>query len=362
MKNLLQLIFMLITALLKIKKQGGTKALVAENICLRQQLIILNKNRQRAPNLTHLDRLIFAITTGLINKKRLSRLAILLKPTTLIKIHKAFVTKKYKKLFSNKNLKKPGRKGPSQDIINLVLEFKKRNPRFGYLRISMQIKNQFGIEINSDIVRRILNKYYKKDPSGGIGPSWLTFLGHTKNSLWSIDFFKVESIVLQTHWVMVIMDQFSRKIIGFAVHKGNVTGVDVCCMFNKIIAGKTLPKRISSDNDPLFTFHRWQANLRILNIEEIKSVPYTPISHPFVERLIRSIRNDMLDQTLFWTADDLQIKLNKYLKYYNENRSHWALNSKTPNNKIGISKKIININNYRWEKHLNGLISLPKAA
>ncbi len=126
MINLLQLMFMLITALLKIKKQGGTKALVAENICLRQQLIILNKNRQRSPNLTHLDRLVFAISAELINAKRLSRLAILLKPATLIKIHKAFAMKKYKKLFSNKNLKKPGRKGQSQDIINLVLEFKKR--------------------------------------------------------------------------------------------------------------------------------------------------------------------------------------------------------------------------------------------
>ena len=60
----------------------------------------------------------------------------------------------------------------------------------------------------------------------------------------------------------------------------------------------------------MFTFHRWQANLRILNIEEIKTVPYVPISHPFIERLIRSVRDDMLNQTLFWTANDLQIKLN----------------------------------------------------
>ena len=56
-------------------------------------------------------------------------------------------------------------------------------------------------------------------------------------------------------------------------------------MFNAIIARKKQPKYLSSDNDPLFEFYRWKANLRILEIEEVKTIPYVPISHPFVERL-----------------------------------------------------------------------------
>jgi hypothetical protein len=60
-------------------------------------------------------------------------------------------------------------------------------------------------------------------------------------------------------------------------------------MFNQIIAGKSLPQHLSSDHDPLFRFHRWLANLRILDVEEIKSVPFVPVSHPFVERLIGTI-------------------------------------------------------------------------
>ena len=59
-----------------------------------------------------------------------------------------------------------------------------------------------------------------------------------KDSLWSIDLFRSESIHLKTHWIMVIMDQFTRRIIGFVAHKGSVTGVDLCCMFNKIMAKK----------------------------------------------------------------------------------------------------------------------------
>lgn len=209
--------------------------------------------------------------------------------------------RKYRSLFSNKAHKKPGRTGQTQEIIDLVLAYKNRNPRFGYLRIAMQTSNQFGIKISSDQARRILNKFYK--PSGkNNGPSWLTFLGHTKDSLWSVDLFRTESIHLKSLWIMVIMDQFTRKVIGFSVHQGPVNGKSVCHMFNKIISRLRLSKCISTDNDPLFKFKQWQANLRILEIEEIKSIPYTPISHPFVERLIKTIREDFLNNVLIWSA------------------------------------------------------------
>ena len=52
-----------------------------------------------------------------------------------------------------------------------------------------------------------------------------------KDSLWSIDLFRCESMLLKSHWVMVIMDQFTRRVIGFAVHAGAVDGVTLCCMF-----------------------------------------------------------------------------------------------------------------------------------
>jgi len=134
-------------------------------------------------------------------------------------------------------------------------------------------------------------------------------------------------------------------------------------MFNKIISKKTLPKYLSSDNDPLFKFHRWEANLRILEIKEIKSVPYLPISHPFIERLIGSVRRELLDQTLFWNASDLQNKLNEFHRYYNEERGHLGIDGISPHQKSDEkSSTVISLNNYRWEKHCRGLFRLPIAA
>ena len=53
-----------------------------------------------------------------------------------------------------------------------------------------------------------------------------------------------------------------------------------------------------------------------------KALPHVPMSHPFVERLIGSIRRELLDQTLFWTATDLENKLREYQCYSNEYRNH----------------------------------------
>ena len=111
--------------------------------------------------------------------------------------------------------------------------------------------------------------------------------------------------------------------------RGDVDGVTLCRMFNTAIATENTPHHLSSDNDPLFLYHRWQANLRILEIEEIKSNPHTPTSYPFIERLIGTIRREYLDH-IFFNAHDLERKLKAYRKYYNQNRVHQSLAGDTP--------------------------------
>src|SRR6266581_1018327 len=53
-------------------------------------------------------------------------------------------------------------------------------------------------------------------------------------------------------------------------------------------------------------------------------------SHPFVERLIGTIRRECLDQTLFWTTADLEAKLRDFLHYYNGYRAHAGLGGRLP--------------------------------
>ena len=122
--------------------------------------------------------------------------------------------------------------GTGQRIDRAVIEVKRRNPSWGCPRIAQQITLAFGVDINKDVVRRILGKHYRPQ-SGSGGPSWLTFIGQAKDSLWSIDLFRCESLKLRTHWVLVVMDQFTRRIIGFGIHRGIVDGPSLCSMFGE---------------------------------------------------------------------------------------------------------------------------------
>ncbi|MCP4387541.1 MAG: transposase, partial [Gammaproteobacteria bacterium] len=255
---------------------------------MKQQLLIINRSRQRSPNLLAHDRFLLGLWSLFLTPRRILRTAIIIRPSTLLSFHKALVRRKYHLLFSSNRRGKPGPKGPSGELIKAIIELKQRTPRFDCRRIAQEITRTFEVYIDKDLVRRILAKHYHPIPGDG-GPSWLTFFGHTKDSLWSIDLFRCESIgpasrLLKSHWVLVVFDQFTRRIIGFGVHPGDVDGVVLCRMFNTAISTQSAPRYLSSDNDPLFQYHRWRASLRILDVVEIKSIPYTPLSHPFVER------------------------------------------------------------------------------
>ena len=269
------------------------------------------------------------------------------------------VRQKYKFLFSSGRQSKPGPKGPSREIISAVVEFKQRNPRCGCPRIAQQLSITFKIDLQPDVVRRILVKHFRSKP-GSDGPFWLTFIGNTKDSLLSMDFFKVESILLKSYSVMIAMDQFSRGIVGFAVHRGDVGGKALCSMFREIVSTMPTPKYLSMDNDPL---DRWARLLEALKIDPIYSIPLTPVSHPLVERLIGSVRREYLDRLFFWNTGDLQHKLDQFRDYFNQHRGQAGIGGDLPNQRTDeIEPRIASLENHAWESHFNGLFQIRKAA
>jgi hypothetical protein len=168
----------------KLLRPGGVRAIAAESLLLKHQPLISNRCRKRAPNLTTLDRFVLGLTALFVNPRRISKLGALVKPATLFKFHRALVDRKYRLLFSSSpQRRKPGPKGPSVELIVAIVEMKRRNPRFGYMRIAQQIAHAFGVEIDKDVVRRVLARHYQPDDSGARGPSWLAFIAQAKDSL-----------------------------------------------------------------------------------------------------------------------------------------------------------------------------------
>src|SRR5207244_4052106 len=145
-------------------------------------------------------------------------------------------------------------------------------------RIAQQIALAFQIQIDKDVVRRILAHHHRPGQDSD-GPSWLTFLGHMKDSLWSIDLFRCESATLRTHWVLVVMDQYTRRIIGFGVHAGKVDGVGLCRMFNRAIRDVKSERRKERCHDQSQISARFDVNLTVV----------TYIRHPWLRNFPKTL-------------------------------------------------------------------------
>ena len=206
---------------------GGVRAVIAENLLLKQQLIVLRRPRQRAPRLTASNRLLFGFGSLFLSPGRIRKVAIGVRPSTLLALHQALVRRRYRRLFSSSECpKQSGPKGPSEALIQAIVELTSRNPRFGCPRIARIIARTFGVNIDKNVVYRVLSTHYRPIP-GGTGPSWVSFIGHTTDSLWSVDLFRGGSIVLWSGWVLVVMDQFTRRLVGVGVPRDSVNGADL---------------------------------------------------------------------------------------------------------------------------------------
>jgi putative transposase len=154
MKDLLLLIVHLLTTIAKLLAPGGIRAVVAESLLLKHQLLIVNRPQRRRASLCGWDRLLLGVTTLVVNPNRIRKLAVILKPATF-KFHQALIKQKYRLLFSSPHRRRPGPKGPSKELIAAIVEMKRRNPRFGCPRIAQEIAHTFGVDINKDVVRPV---------------------------------------------------------------------------------------------------------------------------------------------------------------------------------------------------------------
>jgi hypothetical protein len=113
MRDLVILAVHLLVTCAKLLRPGGVRAVATESLLLKHQLLISNRSRQRAPNLTALDRFVLALTTLFVSPRRIAKLGALIKPATLFKFHKVLVERKYRLFFPPRRIAaSPVPKGP----------------------------------------------------------------------------------------------------------------------------------------------------------------------------------------------------------------------------------------------------------
>ena len=119
MRDLLALFLHFLTTLARLLGPGRTRAVIAETLLIKHQLVILNRSRRRAPNLTATDRIVMGLCTLFMNPSRIRKVAAALKSATLLAFHRAMKERKYRRLFSPQRRGEPGPKGALSEQIGL---------------------------------------------------------------------------------------------------------------------------------------------------------------------------------------------------------------------------------------------------
>jgi hypothetical protein len=144
MRDGLILMAHLIVTIIRIMAPGGARAIVAESLLLKHHLLILNRSRKKAPKLRALDRILLGLSPMLVSPQRMPKVAVAVRPATLLRFHRALVRRKYQWLFSLKNQHRPGPKGPSKELIAAVLEIKRLNPRLAARALPNRFRTRSG--------------------------------------------------------------------------------------------------------------------------------------------------------------------------------------------------------------------------
>ena len=124
MRDLAILFLHLITTVARLLGPGGARSIVAESLLIKHQLLIVNRSRERAPNLRTSDRIIAGLCAILMRPDRVVRSAVILRPSTILGFHRALVKRKYQFLFTPVTRGKPGPKGPSRELIETIVAMK----------------------------------------------------------------------------------------------------------------------------------------------------------------------------------------------------------------------------------------------
>src|SRR5437773_4421462 len=163
MRDIFTLFLHAIVAIMRLGQPGGLRSVVAESVLMRHQVLVLNRGRKRAPNLRASDRIITGLCTLLMRPARVLRSAVVLKTSTLLHFHKMLIKQKDRLLFSPKRVRRPDPKGPTKELIDAVVEMKRRNRTWGCKRIAQQLTLAFGVDIDKDVVPRVCTRAWEDD-------------------------------------------------------------------------------------------------------------------------------------------------------------------------------------------------------
>jgi hypothetical protein len=296
---------------------------------LKEQVRVLKEQQEKDKRILLNDqqRIRLAAKAKPLTRELLEPTTVLFTPDTILGWYRKLIAQKYD---GSEKCRNPGRPRISQEIVDLVIRFRKENPHWGYTRIRDYIV-YLGYKIGETTVKNIvLENGCDPEPDLTRKTTWREFIKSHWSVLAACDLFSVELLIkgkLLRCMVLFAIELSTRKVEMFGINPQpnglwmeqiarNVSGE------GGFLTGK---KYLIHDRDPLYTA-KFEGILKTAGVESVKLPPRSPHLNAHAERFVRSVREECLDHLLLFSEEQLRYVLTEYLKYYHHERIPQGLN------------------------------------
>ncbi len=299
------------------RKLNLVATLTAENLALRQQLIVL-KRQQKRPNLKSRDRLFWVILSRIWSGWRSTLLIV--QPDTVVRWHRTAFRLYWRRKSGSV---KRGRPPISSEVRAFVITMIEGNHTWGAPKIHGELL-MLGIDISERTVSGLIRRYRPKPPS----QTWKTFIKNHMTEMVSVDFLVVPTIRFQLLFVFIVLSHARRRVVHFNVTP-NPTAEWTAQQVVEAFPWDTAPKYLLRDRDSIYGGW-YRQRIQNMRIKEVMTAYHSPWQNAHVERLNGSVRREFTDHMIIFSENHLLQILRGYFDYYHEDRTDLSLDKETP--------------------------------
>jgi putative transposase len=308
----------------------GDRSKELELLVLRHELSILRRQARR-PQLTESDRLLLAALSRVIPRR--SWRAFLVTPETLLRWHRRMVAWRW-----TYPRRRPGRPAIDQEVRQLILRLARENSHWGYVRIVGELR-KLGITVSATLVRNVLARAGVPPAPERAASSWRSFLRHHGNTILACDFFTVDTVWLRWLYVLFFVSIATRRVEYLACTRNPDTAWMTQQARNLLMdvddRGQR-PRFLIHDRDRKFS-RAFDAILASEGIEIVRTPIQAPNANAYAERWVGSVRRECLDRLLIFGRRQLEHVLRVYIRHFNQQRPHRALDLRPPDSCSGAN-------------------------
>ncbi len=293
--------------------------LVLENMLLRQQLIVLQRQAKR-PALTWHDRTLFVLLASKLPHWK--EALMIVQPDTVLRWHRDLFRWVWRR--KSRRKQKPGSLPLTDDIVALIKRMARDNRTWGAERIHGELL-KLGIRVSKSTIQKYI--YEVRKPTSP-KQTWVTFLRNHASEIWACDFLQTYDLFFRSLFVFVVIELGSRRLVHFGVTR-NPTDVWLAQQLREATPFEEGPRYLIRDNDNKY-------GARFIGIAvgtgiEVLGTPYgAPRANAICERFLGSVRCECLDHLLILSERHLHRVMSEYQEYFNHARPHQGIGQRIP--------------------------------